>query len=174
MGEHFGKVLDIPINTRFETLDDEIVRRWWRDSMVTQKWCDHHLAVSTIRHWLINYADCFASEMWPVVLEWNFRLGSIPCRCCIGTWPSGQGVVEEWIIFASTHCEWQSVALTAEKWADVLFEKATSQHSLPRRIYDDRDPRYTSRYWQHLWSKLGTKLKIILANNSRENIQKNV
>ena len=43
--------------------------------------------------------------------------------------------------------------MTAEQCADVIFEKLVSQHGLPRKIFSDRDSRFTSRCWQHLWGK---------------------
>ena len=61
--------------------------------------------------------------------------------------------------------------MTASQCADVFFERVVSQHGLPRVIFSDRDSRFTSAFWQHLWERLGTRLKMTASYNPRGNAQ---
>ena len=46
----------------------------------------------------------------------------------------------------------------AKETADLIFKRVFPLHGLPEKIYSDRDTRFTSKLWQHLWKSLGTKL----------------
>ena len=46
----------------------------------------------------------------------------------------------------------------AKETADLIFYRMFPLHGLPERIFSDRDSRFTSKMWQHLWKSLGTKL----------------
>lgn len=49
---------------------------------------------------------------------------------------------------------------TAKQVAELMFESVYKHHGLPRKIVSDRDVLFTSTFWQHLNSLLGTKLKM--------------
>ena len=48
--------------------------------------------------------------------------------------------------------------ITASETAQVYWTNIGRLHGLPRSIVSDRDPRFVSKFWQGLWSLLGTKL----------------
>ena len=45
----------------------------------------------------------------------------------------------------------------APQTAELLLKHVISQHGVPRNLVSDRDPRFTSAFWQGLCSKLGIK-----------------
>src|SRR6202012_868631 len=49
-------------------------------------------------------------------------------------------------------------AISAEV-AQIFFQQVVRHHGVPNAIVSDRDPRFMSRFWQALWTELGTKLK---------------
>jgi hypothetical protein len=49
---------------------------------------------------------------------------------------------------------------TAEQVARIFFDNVVKLHGIPKHIISDRDPRFTSRYWQELWRLCGTQLKM--------------
>lgn len=48
--------------------------------------------------------------------------------------------------------------ITAEETAKEVWDKIVRNHGVPLNIVSDRDPRFTSRYWQEFWKKLGVNL----------------
>lgn len=44
---------------------------------------------------------------------------------------------------------------------EVIFEHVYKLHGLPERIISDRDPLFTSTFWQHLHKLLGTELRLL-------------
>ena len=50
--------------------------------------------------------------------------------------------------------------ITASKIAQVYWTNIGRLHGLPRSIVSDRDPIFVSKFWQGLWSLLGTKLRM--------------
>ena len=50
--------------------------------------------------------------------------------------------------------------ITAEELAAVFFNHVVKLHGLPEAIISDRDPKFTSDFWQALFAKLGTRLKM--------------
>ena len=50
--------------------------------------------------------------------------------------------------------------ITASETAQVYWTNIGRLHGLPRSIVSDRDPRFVSKFWQGLWSLLGTKLRM--------------
>lgn len=47
---------------------------------------------------------------------------------------------------------------TAPDVAKIFFNEVVRYHGIPDSIISDRDPRFTSKFWQSLWKHLGTKL----------------
>jgi hypothetical protein len=59
----------------------------------------------------------------------------------------------KWAIYVATVTE-----VIAPRLADIFLSHVVRHHGLPRAIVSDRDPRFTSIFWQSLWSQLGTTL----------------
>jgi RNase H-like domain found in reverse transcriptase/Reverse transcriptase (RNA-dependent DNA polymerase)/Integrase zinc binding domain/Chromo (CHRromatin Organisation MOdifier) domain/gag-polyprotein putative aspartyl protease len=53
--------------------------------------------------------------------------------------------------------------VTAPELAEIFFRTVVRRHGVPESIVSDRDPRFTSMFWQCLWKKLGTKLAMSTA-----------
>ena len=51
----------------------------------------------------------------------------------------------------------------APETARLFFHEVVRHHGLPETIVSDRDPRFTSLFWQSLWAQLGTKLAMSTA-----------
>lgn len=47
--------------------------------------------------------------------------------------------------------------------ADVFINSVFKLHGIPRSIVCDRDKTFTSRFWQHLFSKMGTSIQMSTA-----------
>jgi transposase InsO family protein len=50
--------------------------------------------------------------------------------------------------------------ITAPEVARLFLDNVFRHHGLPREIVSDRDPKFTSMFWQSLHEHLGTKLKL--------------
>lgn len=59
----------------------------------------------------------------------------------------------KWAIYIAT-----TTNVDAPRLADLFLLHVVRHHGLPRAIVSDRDPRFTSIFWQSLWKQLGTKL----------------
>ncbi|MCI28761.1 retrotransposon protein, partial [Trifolium medium] len=46
------------------------------------------------------------------------------------------------------------------KLAEIYVEQIVRLHGIPSSIVSDRDPRFTSRFWESLQEALGTKLRL--------------
>jgi hypothetical protein len=53
--------------------------------------------------------------------------------------------------------------ITAAQTADLFFREIIRLHGIPRALLSDRDPRFTSIFWQSLWKQLGTKITMSTA-----------
>lgn len=60
--------------------------------------------------------------------------------------------------FAAIHS-----TISAPETAALFFREVVRHHGVPTSIVSDRDARFTSRFWQALWSQLGTKLAMSTA-----------
>jgi hypothetical protein len=49
---------------------------------------------------------------------------------------------------------------TAQKYAEVYIAEIVRLHGVPTSIISDRDPKFTSHFWQALQEALGTKLRL--------------
>ena len=55
--------------------------------------------------------------------------------------------------------------VTGEDTAALFLEHVFRLHGLPDSIVSDRDPRFTSAFWRHVFSMLGTKLHMSTADH---------
>ncbi len=53
--------------------------------------------------------------------------------------------------------------MSATATADLFFEAVVSRFGVPKSLVSDRDPRFTAQFWQQLWSRLGTRLRLASA-----------
>jgi hypothetical protein len=49
-------------------------------------------------------------------------------------------------------------AINAPQLSEIFFKEVVRHHGMPLSIVSDRDPRFTSHFWQGLWRMWGTKL----------------
>ncbi|GJP33387.1 hypothetical protein CLOM_g17931 [Closterium sp. NIES-68] len=49
--------------------------------------------------------------------------------------------------------------IIAEQTARLFLTNVIRLHRLPSAIISDRDPKFTSNFWRHLWDQFGTKLQ---------------
>lgn len=61
------------------------------------------------------------------------------------------------------HCFPTTTTVTAPQLAKLFFDEIVRHHGVPSSIISDRDPRFTSSFWQQLWKQLGTKLAMSTA-----------
>ena len=48
--------------------------------------------------------------------------------------------------------------LTANEVANLFYDHIICKFGIPSSIVSDRDPRFTSHFWEAVWRKIGTKL----------------
>lgn len=58
-----------------------------------------------------------------------------------------------------------TTTVTAEQTASIFFDTIFRMHGLPRVIISDRDPRFSSAFWQALFQRTGTRLAMSTANH---------
>jgi hypothetical protein len=58
-----------------------------------------------------------------------------------------------------------TIAVTAEGTAELFFNNVFKRFGMPESIISDRDPRFTSQFWQSLHKLTGTKLNMSTANH---------
>jgi hypothetical protein len=56
-----------------------------------------------------------------------------------------------------------TTTITAPQLAALFFREIIRHHGIPTSIISDRDPRFTSSFWNELWKLLGTKLAMSTA-----------
>jgi hypothetical protein len=58
-------------------------------------------------------------------------------------------------------------SMSVAKLAEIYIEQIVRLHSIPSSIVSDRDPRFTSKFWESLQVALGTKLRLSAAYHPR-------
>jgi RNase H-like domain found in reverse transcriptase/Reverse transcriptase (RNA-dependent DNA polymerase)/Integrase zinc binding domain/Chromo (CHRromatin Organisation MOdifier) domain/Retroviral aspartyl protease len=58
-----------------------------------------------------------------------------------------------------------TTTVTAPQLAQLFFDQIFRLHGLPTSIISDRDTRFTSNFWSHLFKLMGTKLAMSTANH---------
>ena len=56
-----------------------------------------------------------------------------------------------------------NIRFSLEKLTSLYISEIVRLHGVPSSIVSDRDPRFTSRFWESLNRALGTKLRLSLA-----------
>ena len=62
-------------------------------------------------------------------------------------------------------------SVTAEGAADLFTREIVRLHGLPRSIVSDRDPKFTSEFWEKLFQRLDVKLAMSTADHPQSNGQ---
>ncbi|MCH83701.1 retrotransposon protein [Trifolium medium] len=69
-----------------------------------------------------------------------------------------------WVIIdrltKSAHFIALKTGMLVPKLAEIYIEQVVRLHGIPSSIISDRDPRFTSRFWESLQEALGTKLRL--------------
>ncbi len=50
--------------------------------------------------------------------------------------------------------------VTAQEIGRLFFTHVFKHHGLPKDIVSDQDPKFTSKFWQALWKRMGSELKM--------------
>jgi transposase InsO family protein len=61
------------------------------------------------------------------------------------------------------HCIPTTTTVDAPALAKLFLKEVVRHHGVPSSIISDRDPRFTSSFWQELWKQLGTRLAMSTA-----------
>ena len=56
-------------------------------------------------------------------------------------------------------------SVTAHETAQLFLEHVFRHHGLPETLVSDRDPRFTSSFWKHLFRLIGSKLAMSTADH---------
>src|ERR1700691_6231307 len=57
--------------------------------------------------------------------------------------------------------------ITAKQTAELIFSNIVAQYGYPKSIVSDRDPKFTSLFWQDLAKLTGTQLKMSTAHHAQ-------
>lgn len=78
--------------------------------------------------------------------------------------PNSEGYTVIWVIVdrfsKAAHFIPLKHPYTAQVLAEVFMSQIFKLHGLPSSIVSDRDPLFLSTFWQELFKKLGTQLKM--------------
>ncbi|MGH2637868.1 MAG: RNase H-like domain-containing protein, partial [Rhabdochlamydiaceae bacterium] len=55
------------------------------------------------------------------------------------------------------------ITITAPQVASIIWREIIRHHGIPTSIITDRDPRFTSKFWQELWKLMGSDLRMSTA-----------
>ena len=62
----------------------------------------------------------------------------------------------------STHFVPVKTGMYVAKLAEIYIEQIVRLHGIPSSIVSDRDPRFTSKFWESFQAALGSKLRLSL------------
>jgi len=84
---------------------------------------------------------------------------------CVGALPKTVKVFDLiWVIVdrltKSSHFVPIKTDMSVAKLAEIYIEQIVRLHGIPSSIVSDRDPRFTSKFWESLQAALGTKLRL--------------
>ena len=104
-----------------------------------------------------------AGMMQPLKIpEWKWD--SISMDFVTGLPRTVKGNDSIWVIVdrltKSAHFLPMKINHSLEKLAELYIEEIVRLHGIPSSIVSDRDPRFTSRFWESLQKALGTKLRL--------------
>ncbi|GJP42842.1 hypothetical protein CLOM_g2370, partial [Closterium sp. NIES-68] len=60
--------------------------------------------------------------------------------------------------------------ITAEETARLFISTVVRLHGIPAAIISDRDPKFTSKFWQDMWARYGTRLQFSSAYQTMEQL----
>jgi len=63
----------------------------------------------------------------------------------------------------SAHFVPVKTGMSVARLAEIYIEQIVKLHGIPSSIVSDRDPRFTSKFWESLQDALGTKLRLSFA-----------
>ncbi|GKB65655.1 reverse transcriptase domain-containing protein [Tanacetum coccineum] len=79
-------------------------------------------------------------------------------------WYTAYGVVKLLIeVFTTTASTAKDETYSMERLMRLYLKEVVLRHGVPVSIISDRDPRFTSHFWQSLQKALGTQLDMIIA-----------
>lgn len=94
--------------------------------------------------------------------EWKWD--SIAMDFVVGLPRTPNGYDSIWLIFdrltKSAHFLLINIKYSLEKLTQLYIREIIRLHGVPSSIVSDRDPRFTSRFWESLHRALGTKLRL--------------
>jgi len=67
----------------------------------------------------------------------------------------------------STHFVLLKTGMSVVRLLEIYIEQIVILHGIPSSIVSDRDPRFTSKFWESLQTTLGTKLRLSYAYHPR-------
>ena len=99
------------------------------------------------------------------VPEWKWD--SVSMDFVVGLPRTPKGLDAIWVIVdrltKSAHFIPIKIRYSLKRLDGLYVSEIVRLHSVPSSIVSDRDPRFTSRFWESLHKALGTKLRLSLA-----------
>jgi len=94
----------------------------------------------------------------------------------VGTLPKTvKGFDSIWVIVdrltKSAHFVPMKTGMSVERLAEIYIDQVVRLHGIPSSIVSDRDPRFTSKFWESLQTALETKLRLSSAYHPQTNEQ---
>ena len=107
------------------------------------------------------------------ILEWKWE--HISMDFVVGLPKSLQGYASVWVIVdrvtKSAHFLRVKVNYPLNKLAELFIQEIVRLHGVPSSIMSDRDPKFTSHFWESLQTAMGSKLTFITTYHPQTNGQ---